>query len=56
MATDGSFSTYYVFNEIIFHYLKTFHQSTHESEMKQTLMLLTSDTPSYDLSSLKTKY
>ena len=48
-ATYNLFSSYYVLNKILFDYLKAYHQITSGPEMEQTLVLLTSNAPSYDL-------
>ena len=51
-ATDQLFSTYYVFNKILFDYFEPYHQNLPEPEVEQKHTLLTLDTPSYDLPSL----
>ena len=54
-ATVSLFSTYYLFNKILFNYLKVYHQISPEPEVEQLLMLITSDITLYDLSGLKIK-
>ena len=48
-------SMYYVFNKILFDYVKVYNQILLKSEMEQALMLLTSDIPSYFLPGLNMK-
>ena len=53
--TYSLFNMYYVFNKILFDYLKTSHQISPEPGMQQTLMLLTSNIPLYDFLGLNDK-
>ena len=46
------FSTYYVFNKILFDYLKEYHQILTKPEMEQAMVLLILDISAYDLSGL----
>ena len=48
-------STCYVFDKILFDYLKAYHQIWPKWEMQQGLMPLTQDIPSYDLPGLNVK-
>ena len=41
-AMDGLFSMYFVFNKILFNYLKIYHQISSKPEVEQALMLLMS--------------
>ena len=52
VATDILFSTYFVFSKTLFDYSRSFHQISHDLELEQTLMLLTSDISSFDLPGL----
>ena len=38
---DGLFSMYYVLNEVLFNYLKAYHQILPEQDSEQALMLIT---------------
>ena len=52
---DGLFSTHYGFNNIPFDYLKAYHQISLDPDVEQTLMLLTSNIPFFNLPVLNLK-
>ena len=52
---DGLFSIYYVFNEVLFDYLKAYYNVSQEPGMDQTLMLLTLNIPLYSLPGLNVR-
>ena len=52
---DSLFSMYYVFNNIIFYYVKEHHQTLPKPDMVQVQILLTSDIPHYNLPGLNVK-
>ena len=54
-ATDNLFSTYYVLTNILFDYLKAYHEISLEPEVEQMLMLLKFVIPLNDLPSLNVK-
>ena len=54
-TTFGSFSTYYVFNKILFDYLKAYHQISPKPEMEQAQVLLNSDSSTCGLQGLTLK-
>ena len=49
---DGLYSTYYVFDKILFQYLKAFDQILPKLENEQALMFVIPDILSYDLPGL----
>ena len=54
-AMDNLFSMYYVFNKILFDYLKAYYQLSSDPNMVQALMLLTSDILSYQYTGINIK-
>ena len=54
-AVDGMFNKCYVFNQIIYDYLKLYHQASLGLEIEEILMLLTSDIPACNLPGLNVK-